>query len=130
MENALFAQIEMAEDADPDPATADAQAWVDPTKGLQRIALYAARIQRAIEKNTAALQAIQSQRKAACAEAQEQAIHLTQLAELKGQAYDPAPDFTPADSHGGFVYSAAEIARIRSRARRLEEAKARFAQAA
>jgi hypothetical protein len=130
MENALFAQIEIAEDADPDTATADAQAWVDPSKGLQRIALYASRIQRAIEKNTAALQAMQTERKAAYAQAQEQAIALTQLAEFKGQTYDPAPDFTPADSHGGFVYSAAEIARIRSRARRLEEAKARFAQAA
>jgi len=90
----------------------------------------AARIQRAIEKNTAALDALQDERKAAYAQAQEQAIHLTQLAELKGQDYDPAPDFTPADFHGGFVYSATEIARLRSRARRLEEAKARFAQAA
>jgi hypothetical protein len=130
MENALFTQIEMAEDADPNPATADAQAWVDPSKGLQRIALYAARIQRAIEKNTNALQALQLERKAAYAEAQAQAIALIQLAEAKGQIYDPAPDFQTADSHGGFVYSAAEVARIRSRARRLEEARSRFAQAA
>jgi hypothetical protein len=130
MENALFAQIEMAEDADPNPATADAQAWVDPSKGLQRIALYAARIQRAIEKNTNALQALQLERKAAYAEAQAQAIALTQLAEAKGQIYDPAPDFQTADYHGGFVYSAAGVARIRSRTRRLEEARSRFAQAA
>jgi hypothetical protein len=130
MENALFTQIEIAEDADPDPATADAQAWVDPSKGLQRIALYAGRIQRAIEKNTNTLQALQLERKAAYAQAQEQAIALTQLAEAKGQTYDPAPDFTPAELHGGFVYSPAEIARIRSRARRLEDARAHFAQAA
>jgi hypothetical protein len=130
MENALFTQIEIAEDADPDPATADAQAWVDPSKGLQRIALYAARLQRAIEKNTNTLQVLQAERKAAHAQALEQALVLTQLAETKGQTYDPACDFQPADSHGGFVYSAAEIARIRSRARRLEEARAYFAQAA
>jgi len=82
MENALFAQIEMAEDADPDPATADAQAWVDPSKGLQRIALYANRIQRAIEKDRAELKAMQAARNAAYGKAQEEAILLTQLAQL------------------------------------------------
>jgi hypothetical protein len=130
MENALFTQIELAEDADPDPATAQAQAWVDPTKGLQRIALYAARIQRAIEKNTATFQLAQAQRKFAHAEAQEAAIVLTQLAASKSQTYDPTADFSSTPeaiaAFGGFVYSAAEVARILSRARRLEEARARF----
>jgi hypothetical protein len=130
MENALFLQIAMAEEADPDPAAAHVQAWIDPTKGLQRVALYANRIQRAIEKNTIALQALQSQRKAAYAQALEEAILLTKLAEAKGQIYNPAPDFDPAESRGGFAYSAAEIARVMSRARRLEEARARFAPAA
>jgi hypothetical protein len=127
MENALFAQMEMAEDADPDPSTAQAQAWVDPSKGLQRLALYTNRIQRAIEKNTARLDALQIVRKAAHAAAQEEAIHLTQLAESKGQTYNPAADFPTASAPGGFVYSAPEIARLIDRARRLAEARLRFA---
>jgi hypothetical protein len=130
MENALFVQLASEQSSDLDPATALAQAWIEPTKALQRIALYANRIQRAIEKNTVALQVLQSQRKAACAQALEEAILLTKLAETKGQTYNPAPDFTPAESCGGFVYSAQEIARVISRARRLEEARARFAPAA
>ncbi len=121
MENALFAQIEREAGA-VDPASASAQAWTDPTKGLQRIALYAGRIQRAIEKNTAALQALQSARKAAYQKAQEEAIALAQLAECEGHTYDPGPDFQAAESHGGFVYSAPEIARLISRSRRLEQA--------
>ncbi len=121
MENALFAQIER-EAGSVDPATACAQAWTDPTKGLQRIALYAGRIQRAIEKNTAALQALQSARKDAYQKAQEEAIALTQLAECEGQPYDPAPDFQAPESHGGFAYSTPEIARLISRSRRLEQA--------
>ena len=36
----------------PDPFTLLAEAWLDPTSGLKSVAIYAARIQRAIEKNT------------------------------------------------------------------------------
>ncbi len=127
MENALFAQIEREQAGELAPASAHAQAWTDPSKGLQRIALYAGRIQRAIEKNTAALEARQAKRKAAYEKAQEEAILLTQLAESKGEAYDSAADFPPSADIGGFVYSAPEIAAVIARARRLEEAKIRFA---
>ncbi len=130
MENALFAQIEQEQSGQLETAVAQVQAFTDPAKGLQRVALYTGRIQRAIDKNTAALEAMQASRKAACAQALEEAILLTQLAESKGQTYDPAPDFEPAASHGGFVYSEREIARIMTRTRRLEEAKIRFAPAA
>jgi hypothetical protein len=129
MENALFNQMAQ-EQLELDPATAQMQAWIDPTKGLQRIALYASRIQRAIERNTDELKALQSERKAAFAAAQEQAILLTQLAHLKRETYEPGADFEPASGHGGFAYSVPEIARVISRARRLEEARARFAPAA
>jgi hypothetical protein len=125
IENALFAQIEAPADA-PDnrplePAAAQALAWLNPATGLQRIALYAGRIQRAMEKNSARLQALQAERKAAHAAATQEAILLTQLAQSKGQPYDSAPDFT-LHSHPGFVYSAPEIARLIARAHRLEEA--------
>ena len=127
MEAALFLQIEQEQTAELPAPAAHAQAWVDPAKGLQRIALYASRIQRAIEKGAAELKAMQASRQAAYAKAQEEAVLLTQLAEAKGKTYDPAPDSAPPESQGGFVYSAAEIARIVSRARRLEEAKLLFA---
>ena len=127
MENALFAQIEREQSGELDAATADVQAWVDPAKGLQRIALYAARIQRAIEKNTADLKTLQAARLAAYAQAQEEAILLTQHAAAKGQTYNPALDFPATEDCGGFVYSAPAIAHRIDRARRLEEAKVRFA---
>ena len=93
MENALFARIAQEQSSNLAPAAALVEAWVDPSKGLQRIALYASRIQRAIEKNTTRLEALQSQRKAAYEKAQEEAVLLTQLAQSKGETYDPAPDF-------------------------------------
>lgn len=127
MENALFAQIEREQADELDAGTADVQAWVDPAKGLQRIALYAARIQRAIEKNTAELKALQAARLAAYADAQQEAVLFTQLAAAKGQTYNPAPDFPTPEACGGFAYSPSAIAHLIDRARRLEEAKVRFA---
>ncbi len=126
MERALFLQIEQEQAGELPPASAGAQAWIDPVKGLQRIALYAGRIQRAIEKNTAELKAMQAERKIFYALAQREAILLTQLAEAKGQSVDPAQDFPSPESCCGFVYSASEVARLISRERRLEEARMRF----
>ncbi len=123
MENALFARIAQEQRSDLTPAAALVEAWIDPAKGLQRIALYANRIQRAVEKNTTRLEALQSQRKAAYEKAQEEAVLLTQLAQSKGETYDPAPDFPATTSPAGFVYARDEIARLISRRGRLEEAK-------
>lgn len=130
MENALFIQVMLEQSGDQDPASAQAQAWADASKGLQRIALYAGRIQRAIEKDRAELKAMQAARNAAYGKAQEEAILLTQLAQAKGQSFDPAEHFSAAESLVGFVYSAQEIARVITRASRLEEARMRFLPAA
>jgi hypothetical protein len=129
MENALFTKFEL--DSSPsDRATANAEAWIDASKGLQRIAGYARALQRAVERNTARLEAMQTARKAAWTQAQQEAVQLTQLAESKGQTYDPAPDFPSTGLSGEFVYSAPEIARLIARANRLDEAKSLSAQAA
>jgi hypothetical protein len=127
MEDALFMRImsEPSEDA-LSPATALADAWLDPKQGLKSVALYASRIQRAIEKATAELKEMQANRKAAYAAAQEQAIFLTQLAHAKGQPPDQSKEFPSPELCGGFIYSLPEIARLIARAARLEEAKARF----
>jgi hypothetical protein len=129
MENALFAKLAEAGSGF-DYAENQAAAWTDPATGLQRIALYANRIQRAIEHSSAKLEAMQAERKAAYAQAQEEAILLTQLAQSKGETYNPTPDFPATSNRAGFVYSAPEIARLISRRVRLEEARNRSTAAA
>jgi hypothetical protein len=131
LENALFLQVLKQEDyKDLDPITAQAMAWNDKNTGLQRIALYAQRIQRTAEKTAAALKIIQQERKSAYHYAKEEAMYLTQLALNNGNTFDPALHFGTPDLHGGFVYSADEIKLALNRAARLEEARSRFKLAA
>ena len=127
MEDGLFDHLEMEYPRARTRGAAHALAFVDASKGLQKIALYANRIQRALEKNTAALEARQAERKAAYEKAQQEAMLLTELAQAKGETYKPAPDFPSAGRPGQFVYSADEIHRLIARTRRLEEAAARLA---
>jgi septal ring factor EnvC (AmiA/AmiB activator) len=129
MENALFSRIAQEQPDSADAAAALADAYLDASKGLRTVALYANRLQRAIEKNTAYLESLQAKRKAAHAQAREEAILLTQLAEANGETYKPAPDFPPNGAPGEFVYSAPEIARLIARASRLSDAKILFAAA-
>jgi hypothetical protein len=129
MENALFSRIANEQPNPLDPAAALADAWLDPTKGLKSVALYAHRLQSVVEKNTAHLEALQAPRKAAHAQAQEEAILLTQLAEANGETYNPTPDFPSTGAAGEFVYSAPEIKRLIARTGRLGDAKILFAAA-
>ena len=134
MENALFSRIAQEQPNPLDPAAALAatlaDAWLDAKQGLKSVALYATRLQRAVEKNTAHLDALQAKRNAAHAQAQEEAILLTQLAEANGETYNPASDFPSTGTAGEFVYSAPEIKRLIARASRLGDAKILFAAAA
>jgi len=126
LENALFQQILKQDDyKDLDSMTAKAMAWSNKDTGLQRMALYAQRIQRTAEKTSAALKAMQQERRAAYNQAKE-AIYLTQLAIASGNSFEPALHFGAPDLHGGFVYSPDEIKLALLRAARLEEARARF----
>jgi hypothetical protein len=126
LEHALFTQIMLEQSADVDSASADDETWEEKARELKNIATQAGRIQRAIEKNTAALNAMQSQRKSAYATAEAEAILLTQLAHAKNQTVDAEKDFPSPELCGGFVYSLPEIARLIGRAARLAEANARF----
>jgi hypothetical protein len=127
LENALFTQILQQDDyKDLDPTVAKAVAWSNKDTGLQRIALYAQRIQRTAEKTAAALKAMQQERKAAYNQAKEEAMYLTQLSLANGQNFEPALHFGAPDLHGGFVYSRDEIKLALLRVTRLEEARARF----
>jgi O-acetylhomoserine/O-acetylserine sulfhydrylase-like pyridoxal-dependent enzyme len=127
LENALFSQILQQDDyKDLDPTVAKAVAWGDKNTGLQRMALYAQRIQRTAEKTAAALKAIQQERKEAYNQAREEAMYLTQLSLASANSFDAALHFGAPDLHGGFVYSPDEIKLALLRVTRLEEARSRF----
>jgi hypothetical protein len=120
MERALLDRLE----------TVEPDAYDDTLKELRRTSGYGHRIQRTIEKTRAELKAMQSGRKTAYTNMQEEAILLTQLAHAKGETLDPEKDFPAPELCGGFVYSRPEILRVLDREVRLEEAKARFGIAA
>jgi hypothetical protein len=131
LENALFSQILKQDDyKDLDLTVAKALAWSNKDTGLQRIALYAQRIQRTAEKTATALKTMQQERKAAYNQTKEEAMYLTQLSLASANSFDPAQHFGAPDLHGGFVYSPDEIKLALLRVSRLEEARARFKPAA
>ena len=129
LENGIFAQgfrqhvDEMgAGHPEVDTALAQSQTWVEQAHNLQLLTVYEGRIRRTLEKNTAQLKALQTERKAALEKAREQAALFVEHAESNGEIYLPAYDFTPAHEWGGFVFSAPEIALRRDRECRLAEA--------
>jgi hypothetical protein len=131
LENALFHQILQQDDyKDLDPTVAKAVAWSNKDTGLQRLALYAQRIQRTAEKTANTLKAMQQERKAAYNQAKQEAMYLTQLSLASPNSFDAALHFGAPDLHGGFVYSPDEIKLALLRLSRLEEARARFNRAA
>jgi hypothetical protein len=131
LENALFSQLLQHDDyKDLDPAIAKAQAWTNKDTGLQRLALYAQRIQRTAEKTSNTLKTMQQERKAAYNQAKQEAMYLTQLSLASANSFDAAQHFGAPDLHGGFVYSLDEIKLALLRVTRLEEARARFNRAA
>ena len=128
LENSIFAQGPESFDAETgnpevDAALSAGQTWIEQSRNLQLLTLYEQRIHRALAKNVARLEALQAARAAIAAQAQDEAILLTDLAQCKGEIYDPAPDFPPAAYFGGFIYSSSEIVRLIGRAARLEEAR-------
>ena len=129
LEHALFTEIMLEQSANVDSASAE-ETSEEKTRELKNITVQAGRIQRAIEKSTAALNTMQANRKTAYSKAEAEAILLTQLAHAKGQTVDAAKDFPSPGLCGGFVYSLPEIARLIGRAARLAEANARFVEAA
>ena len=116
--NAHAGEIESG-DEQIDNALAEGKTWVEQSRFLALITLYEQRINRAIEKNTAQLHALQTARREAYKQAQQEAIHLMHEAESRGEDYEPEADFLPASAHGGFVYSSSEIDRVLDRRGRI-----------
>jgi hypothetical protein len=128
LENSIFAlgQSEhLNEDSghpEVDAALAQGRTWMDHARELNLLTTYENRIRRSVEKNTAELRALQAQRKAAIAQAEEEAIALVQLAQTEGGDYDLADDFPPESQPLGFVFSRPAIERQIERCRRLARA--------
>jgi hypothetical protein len=128
LENSIFAlgQGEYLREGSGHPETdaafAQGRTWMAHAHELHLLTTYENRIRRSVEKNTAELNAIQTQRKAAIAKAEEEARLLVQLAEAEGGDYDPADDFPPESQPIGFVFSKPAIQRQIERSQRLGRA--------
>src|SRR6202451_1747471 len=105
-----------------DEALSRARTWVDKGANFQLLALYEQRIHRAIEKNMAQLRTLRAERHAARKQALEEAQLLAQLAQSKGEKYNPASDFPPELLQIGSDFSSATLTRLLARNQRLSEA--------
>ena len=103
-------------------AAAKGRTWLAHDKSLERIALYASRIQRRVEKDIAMLRQLQADRKAAFEQAVEDAELLAQRAAKAGETYDPATDFPRELLPPKFDFSNPEIVRLIAHRRRLKAA--------
>ena len=119
LESAMFL---VERDTDPAPVTL-AKTWMKKGRDIALLSLYEARIQRRAERNLQQLREIQSQRQAAERQFVEEAASLAELAESKGETFDPTGDFTSRNYPPYFAFSAREL----SRHRRLSEARKRAA---
>lgn len=128
MELAAYAESERA--AAKPAAHAHAEAFLQNQKDTQRIALYIGRIERALRRASAELEARQSARKAETARLEREAVLVTQLAAAEDNSFDPAAHFTPEYCGVNFVYSRDAVERRIARAKCLERAESRFAAAA
>ena len=93
-----------------DSCLAEGKVWKEHSHSLMLISLYETRMRRAVEKDMAALEAMQTKRKEAYAQAQNEAIRLAQLAASEGEEYDPGDRFLPASAYGQFVFFEARSA--------------------
>ena len=100
-----------------------ARTWLAKNDNFLLLALYEQRINRTIERNMAELRTLRAERKAARDQALEEALLLSQLAQSKGEKYDPAADFPPQLLGTNSVFSPAAITLLIARTQRLNEAR-------
>jgi hypothetical protein len=129
LENSIFALGQgehLLQDSDHHPeidaAFAQGRTWMTHAHELHLLTTYENRIRRSVEKNTAELRALQAERKAAIAKAEQEAEALVRLAKAEGGDYDPADDFPPESQPLGFVFSRPAIERQIERRDRLVRA--------
>ena len=105
-----------------DNAFAQARTWEKAAHNLQLLTIHEQRIRRAVEKNMAQFETLQTKRKEAAAEAMKQAKMLYQLTQAQGKPYRPEAYFTAAPEVKESVFSSTEVRRELSRARLLRHA--------
>jgi hypothetical protein len=106
-----------------DEAINQARSWLAKSDHFQLFTLYEQRINRTIERNMAELRTLRTERKAARDQALEEAVLLAQLAQSKGEKYDPTPDFPPELLGIGSDFSVAAVTLLIARTQRLNEAR-------
>jgi hypothetical protein len=106
-----------------DEALSQARTWLAKGENFLLLSLYEQRIHRAIEKNMAQLRTLRAERQAACKQALEEAQLLAQLAQSKGEKYNPVNDFPPELLQIGSDFSSAGLSRLINRNQRLTEAR-------
>jgi hypothetical protein len=127
IEDAIFALDNVAVQADSEyyeaiAALTQGRTWLAHDKSLERIALYASRIQRRVEKDVAMFRQLQADRKAAFEKTIEEVEALTHLAVKAGETYNPATDFPRELLPSRFDFSNPEIVRLIAHRRRLKAA--------
>ena len=100
-----------------------ARTWLAKNDNFLLLALYEQRISRTIERNMAELRTLRAERKAARDQALEEALLLSQLAQSKGEKYDPAADFPPQLLGINSDFSVDAITHLLARTQRLNEAR-------
>jgi hypothetical protein len=101
-----------------DAALIASDTWMRQAKEIMLLSVYETRLTSILRKDRAELKSLQAERQETREKAMNQAEIFVEHAESKGEVYDPGEDFLPASAHGGFDFSAPEIARRRDRARR------------
>jgi hypothetical protein len=127
IEDAIFALDAVSVQADSEyyeaiVALTQGKTWLAHDKSLERIALYASRIQRRVEKDVAMLRQLQADRKAAFEQAIEDAQSISELAVKAGETYNPATDFPRELLPPKFDFSNPQIVRLIAHRRRLKAA--------
>jgi hypothetical protein len=105
-----------------DASLVAADTWTRQAHQIMLLSVYEGRLTRIMERHRAELKSLQSTRKEAREKAANQAAIFVEHAEGKGEEYDPGEDFKPASAHGGFEFSADEIALRRDREKRYRAA--------
>ena len=104
-------------------ALTQARTWLAKSDNFLLLALYEQRISRTIERNMAELRTLRAERKAARDQALAETVLLAQLAQSKGEKYDPAADFPPELLGPDSVFSSDAITLLIARTQRLNEAR-------
>jgi hypothetical protein len=130
LENGMFANgfrehIDCIDAGHPevDASLAGARTFEEQGRQIALLSVYEGRLRRTLEKDLAALKALQVERKEKYERAADQATAFVRYAVAREEEYEPGDDFQPATDWGGFVFSEPELLRRYNRRLRYEDAR-------